>query len=159
MKTSILLAGITAVAALRLEAQTGKSAEPRFVKADRIQWNACPKDLSPGCAVAPLQGSPSERGFFVTRSKFPAGYKIQPHFHGADECVVVISGGPVHIGIGDSFDQSAPSAHTLTPGDFFCLPRNVHHYAWFEGESVIQAQGIGPFGRTYLKASDDPRHK
>ena len=31
------------------------------------------------------------------------------------------------------------------------------HYAWAEGETVVQINGMGPFDVVYINPADDPR--
>ena len=84
----------------------------------------------------------------------PDGYKIPPHFHPADEHVVVLQG-TFNMGMGDSLDQSAGKA--LGPGGFAIMPKGQHHYGWAKGETIVQVYAIGPWGLTYVNPSDDPR--
>jgi len=37
------------------------------------------------------------------------------------------------------------------------MPQGMHHYAWTTVETVIQNNGIGPTGITYINPADDPR--
>jgi hypothetical protein len=32
----------------------------------------------------------------------------------------------------------------------------MHHFAWAKGETVVQINGNGPFGITYVNPDDDP---
>ncbi|GAC1437594.1 MAG: hypothetical protein NVS1B11_01950 [Terriglobales bacterium] len=89
------------------------------------------------------------------RFKYPARYRIGPHIHAADEHATVISGGPFHIAVGDTFDDHAQSAKTLHVGDLVVVPAGTHHFAWMDGETVLQVNGIGPFKREFI----DPANK
>ncbi len=62
------------------------------VEANGIKWAAAPPSLPKGAQIAVLSGDPGKEGPFVLRFKLPAGYKVPPHMHGADENVTVISG-------------------------------------------------------------------
>ena len=84
----------------------------------------------------------------------PAGFKVPPHTHPADENVTVISG-TFNIAMGDKFDESKGT--TLKAGGFFKAPRGMVHYAWFTESTVIQVHGVGPTGFTYVNPADDPR--
>ena len=48
--------------------------------------------FNPGAQMAVIDGDPTKPGPFVIRAKFPAGFKVMPHFHPTDESVTVISG-------------------------------------------------------------------
>jgi hypothetical protein len=61
------------------------------------------------------------------------------------------------MGIGDTFD--AKSTHALAPGGTMILQPKTHHFAWTNGETVVQLHGTGPWGITYVNPSDDPRKK
>ena len=119
----------------------------RTHRVSEMKWGPCGAG-SPGCAQVSLVRNPRELGFFVSRTKTWPEFHVNPHLHSTDECVVVISGGPIHIGIGDRFDSNVPSAEAFYPGDFYCISAGVHHFAWVEQETVIQVQGVGPFLRT-----------
>lgn len=112
-----------------------------------IRWGPCAAGSLPGCAQAVLYGDPRQPGLFTTRTRVPAGWRALPHYHSAEECVTVISG-TVHIATGDTFNDRAPSAHTVGTGGFYCVPVGVHHFAWADRETIVQVHGVGPFMRT-----------
>jgi len=35
----------------------------------------------------------------------------------------------------------------------------MRHFAWAEGETVVQVTTTGPWGITYVNPADDPRNK
>ena len=37
------------------------------------------------------------------------------------------------------------------------MPKGMHHYGWTTEEAVIQGNGVGPAGITYINPADDPR--
>ena len=74
--------------------------------------------------------------------------------HPADEHVTVITG-ELYMGLGETVDTEA--AHALTSGSFALMKAGTKHYAYTEGETIIQLHGIGPWGITYLNPADDPR--
>jgi hypothetical protein len=84
----------------------------------------------------------------------PDGFRIMPHWHPAVEHVTVVSG-TFHVGMGDTFDASTGAA--LPTGTFAFLPPQMQHYAWAEGETVIQLHGVGPWQINYVDAANDPR--
>jgi quercetin dioxygenase-like cupin family protein len=127
-----------------------------MVRPDDIKWGPAPAALPTGAKIAVLSGDPAKTGPYVLRVKLPDGYKIPPHWHPTDENVTVISG-TFNAGKGDKFDADASEA--LPAGSFVLMPKEMHHFAWAKGETIIQVHGIGPFEITYVNATDDPRNK
>jgi hypothetical protein len=39
------------------------------------------------------------------------------------------------------------------------LPKEVRHFEWAKGETIVHIHGLGPVGITYVSQDDDPRHK
>lgn len=126
------------------------------VPADRVQWQPGPPFLPAGAQLAVLEGDPHAKGPVTLRLKFPAGYRIAPHWHSMAEAVTVISG-TFHVGAGDTLDTSATQA--LQPGGFVLLPAKMRHYAWVKGETVVQINLQGPFDIFYVNPADDPMKK
>ena len=126
------------------------------IAADEVQFKPGPPTLPAGAEIAVLHGNPAEEGQFVIRLKFPAGYEIPPHRHPKEEHVTVISG-KFGMSTGDTLDRTA--APLLPPGGFVRIPVGEAHFAWTEEETVVQLNGLGPFGIEYLNPEDDPRNK
>lgn len=124
------------------------------IAVDDVKFNPGPATLPTGAEVAVLLGNPAKEGPFVIRLKFPAGYQVPPHRHPKEEHVTVISGG-FGMAAGEKFDQEA--APLLAPGSFVRIPVGTAHFAWTEEETVVQLNGIGPFGVEYIDPQDDPR--
>ena len=124
---------------------------------DETKWGPAPPVLPPGAQMAVLAGDPTKAGtLFTIRAKFPNGYKIPPHWHPTDENVTVIKGTFV-MGLGEKFNEAA--AHEIRAGGFAMMPKEVRHYAWAKGETIVQVHAIGPFEFNYVNAADDPRNK
>ena len=121
-----------------------------------LKWVDGPPSLPPGAKAAGMEGNAKEPGPFTMRLKFPANYKVSPHTHPADEHITVISG-TFYMGMGDKFDEAA--AKELPTGSFVVMPTKQAHFAMTKGETVVQLQGIGPWGITYVNPADDPRNK
>jgi quercetin dioxygenase-like cupin family protein len=124
------------------------------VAVEEVEWGPAPPSLPPGAQAAALFGSPREEGPFVLRLKFPAGFVVPPHRHSKDELVTVISG-KFGVKSGEKLDTASGTA--LPAGSFFHLPSGVPHYAWADGETIVQINGVGPFDVTYVDPTDDPR--
>ena len=119
-----------------------------------IQWKEGPASLPKGTRMAILEGDPTQPGAFTMRIKFPAGFKVAPHFHSQTEHATVISGA-LHLGMGPTFDRSAMG--TLPAGSFGYWVAGTPHFAWFDDETVLQLHGQGPWTVTYVNPADDPR--
>ena len=139
-----------------LSAAPGRAEHPHTVLAPtEIKWGPAPPAMRPGAEAAVLFGDPSKAGLFAMRIKFPKGYVLPPHMHPVDEVVTVISG-TSQLGMGDKADQS--QTRSLPPGSFFFLPPGMAHYAFFDEETVIQLNPVGPWAVTYVNPEDDPRN-
>ena len=121
---------------------------------DNLQWTDTP--ALPGAKVAIIEGPITEAVPFTFRLKFPANYKIAPHWHPAIERVTVLSG-TIHLGVGDTFDQAKATA--LPAGSISIMEPKMPHFAWTSEETVVQLSGMGPWGITFVHPADDPRKK
>ena len=124
--------------------------------ADGITFGPGPDSLPPGAELAVLHGNPAERGMFIIRLRFPAGYAVAPHSHPTTEYVTVISGN-LGLGMGDTLDRSKAQSHG--PGGYVEAPAGMNHYAFTDQGATIQITAEGPFAVTYVNPADDPRNK
>jgi quercetin dioxygenase-like cupin family protein len=165
MRKSMWL-GVLAIAALAIWAGAqagddkdkphGSDKDHVMVRPDDVKWGPAPPGLPAGAKVAVLSGDPGKAVPYVLRVKLPEGYKVPPHWHPTTENVTVIKG-TLMVGKGEKFDADASEA--LTAGGFMSMPKEMRHFAWAKGETIIQVHGIGPFDITYVNADDDPRKK
>lgn len=125
-----------------------------MVKATEITWVDAPPVLPPGAKVAVIEGNPAETGLFTMRIKLPAGYKIAPHWHPADEHITVLSGN-FRMGLGEQFDPKA--LKDLPAGSFAVMSRGTRHFAQAKGATILQLHAMGPWGLNYVNPADDPR--
>src|SRR5919201_4393577 len=138
------------------EAQGAAVKEHIVVKGKSGKWGDPPPVLPRGAQFAVVEGDPKAPGQLVSfRLKMPDGYRIPPHFHPADEHVVVLQG-TFNMGMGDKLDKNASTA--LEAGSFVVMPKGQHHFAWAKGETIVQVYAIGPWGLTYVNPKDDPRN-
>jgi hypothetical protein len=155
------LAGVVAVLTF-VSSQSGgethepkvKGAKPVFVTPGNLRWAEAPPSLPPGAKVALLEGDPAKPGPFVMRVRMPDAYRVAPHTHPKPERVTVISG-TFHLGMGATFDKG--KGRVMPAGSYGSWPAGMQHYAWVEGETVIQLHGVGPWSITYVNPADDPR--
>jgi len=122
-----------------------------------VQWGACSPALPPGAQCVVLEGDPKAANvLFSYRLKMPNGYKLAPHFHPADEHLLILQG-TFNMGMGDTVDMKATKA--MVAGSFVVMPKGTHHFAWTTGETILQVYAIGPWALTYVNSNDDPRNQ
>ena len=122
-------------------APDGRTAEQvmRLTPAE-LTWAAGPPMLPLGARMAVIEGSFSKPGPFTVRLKFPANYRIPPHWHPVRVTVTVISG-TFNMGFGDELDTG--KGKMLPAGSIFEMPATIHHFGWTSEETIIQEHGIG----------------
>jgi len=138
------------------QAQPPQGGKMEIYPLAELQWKDGPGSLAAGAKFAVLEGDPAKDGLFTMRLRLPDGYRIAPHFHSGVEHVTVVSG-TFHIGMGDQFDKSATKA--MPAGTFGHWPPGMRHFAWTQGETILQLHGLGPWTITYVNPADDPRTK
>ena len=157
MRYSLLLVAailpLGALAAQKPQAPSAQSRQAHVVTPEQLTWGPAPAILPAGARLAVLEGDPSKTGPYTMRLEMPAGYRIPPHFHPADEHVTVISGA-FQVGMGDTFDEG--KLNTLSPGTFGVIPTGMRHFARADKATVIQLHGEGPWGLTYVNPADQP---
>src|SRR5207342_3861146 len=121
------------------------------VNAADLKWSDVPS-LPKGAQIAVIEGPMNQAVPFTVRLKFPDKYVIPAHIHPAVERVTVLSG-TFHMGMGAKFDRSATQPVRI--GDLMIMQPGTQHFAWTEGEVVVQLHGTGPWGITYINPSDD----
>ena len=121
-----------------------------------LKWSDAPASLPKGAKLAVLHGDPNAPGIFAMRLSLPAGYKVPPHWHPADEHVTVISG-EFYMGMGDTWDEA--KGHAMPVGAITIMPKGTRHFAWTKVETVVQLHAIGPWGINYVNPQDDPRNQ
>ncbi|HET7738800.1 MAG TPA: cupin domain-containing protein [Tepidiformaceae bacterium] len=123
-----------------------------FATAKDLKWSDTP--ALPGAKIAVIEGPLNEAKPFILRLKFPANYKIAPHYHTAIEHVTVISGEFV-MGVGERAGASQETR--LQPGDVGIMQPRTPHYAYTTKATEVQVHGVGPWTLTYVNPKDDPR--
>jgi hypothetical protein len=113
---------------------------------DRFKWDPTPF----GGQKVTLVGDEQKPGMYVYRVRFPANFKVQPHFH-PDERVVTVMSGTLYMGYGEQFDESAMKA--LPAGSIWTEPAKQPHFVWAkEGDVIVQVVGgNGPSGVTRIE--------
>jgi uncharacterized RmlC-like cupin family protein len=126
-------------------AQTEPLATTRLAP-DEFKWYPTPV----GGQRVNLAGDEQKPGMYMYRTRFPANFKVQPHFH-PDERVVTVMSGTLYMGYGEQFDESVLKA--LPAGSVWTEPAKQPHFVWAkEGDVVIQVVGgNGPSGVTRIE--------
>jgi quercetin dioxygenase-like cupin family protein len=154
--TVVAMIFVFAPAAINAQDHDMKASDHLMVKPENVKWTDGPPSIPPGAKFAVIEGDPKVAGLFTMRFWFPAGYKIAPHWHPADEHVTVISGAFL-MGLGEKFDNE--KLQTLTTGSFAVMATGTRHFAMTKEETVVQLHGMGPWGINYVNPADDPRKK
>ena len=123
----------------------GEPLRPALLVPGELTWAPGPA----GALLARVVNDSTTPGIYVVRAKFPAGFRVPPHFHPDDRIVTVLSG-TVYVGYGEQFDEAKMKA--LPAGSVWTEPANQPHFAWAkDGEAIIQTLGYGPSGTTPIK--------
>lgn len=127
----------------------------RMITPSELKWSDVPS-LPPGAKIAVIEGPMNEPVPFTVRLRFPANYKLPAHWHPAIERVTVLSG-TFNMGVGDELDPQKTTP--LAPGSIAIMQPKTTHFAWTNEETVVQLNGVGPWGITYVNPKDDPRKR
>jgi hypothetical protein len=152
----VMLALCSVPYARAAEAPAGAMEQPShmILTPGTLHWMPVPPVLPRGAQMAVLAGDPSKEGVFVLRVRMPANYKFMPHWHPTQESFTVVSG-QMFLGTGDKFDKS--KAEPVPTGGFASIPALHHHFAFTEGETVIDLVAYGPFQIYYVNPADSPQ--
>ena len=156
---SLVALGGLAILPAALAAQTRPTPAPTsqviVAHAAALAWAPGPPSLPPGAEFVLLEGNPAEAVPLTFRLRFPANYRIPPHWHSVIEHVTVLAG-TLNVGMGEVATYSGGTA--LNAGSFAAMPAKMVHSAWAGPDGVtFQLHSVGPWSITYVKATDDPR--
>jgi quercetin dioxygenase-like cupin family protein len=146
----ILLVCLTASSGARQAQPAGHT----LLSQAELKWSDPPPALPKGATFVVLSGDPGQSGPFAVRLRFPAGYKIAPHWHPTDEHVTVVSG-TIALGMGEKADPAAMKK--LSVGGYALMPAEMRHYLTATTAATVQVHGMGPFVLNYVNPADDPR--
>ncbi|HKK07980.1 MAG TPA: cupin domain-containing protein [Gemmatimonadota bacterium] len=124
-------------AALELDKITPEDVAHWGVRPGAIGWIEDP-DVA-GIQVTYLLAEPTG-GPYVFRLKLPDGFDLESHAHPRRRLVTVLQG-TYHVGFGDTPDRAKTAA--FPAGSYFVIPAAVPHFAWSEGETVLEVVGSG----------------
>jgi quercetin dioxygenase-like cupin family protein len=121
--------------------------EPKIVILDSVKWSS-PEN---GIQTSLLYGDPAKAGYYIMLYKISKGIKLFPHYHSENRSVMIVSG-KFFYSYGSGFDEN--KMNELTSGTFFTEPSHQPHFAWTKNEEVVlQVNGFGPTGTTFINAS------
>jgi len=155
--TAAFLVGALVPVALAAQAPAAPAASTPVIVAHAatLAWAPGPPSLPAGAEFVLLEGNPAEAVPLTLRLRFPANYRIPPHWHSVIEHVTVLSG-TLNVGMGEQATYTGGTA--LNAGSFAAMPAKMVHSAWAGPEGVtLQLHSVGPWSITYVRAADDPR--
>ncbi|HKY45187.1 MAG TPA: VOC family protein [Pyrinomonadaceae bacterium] len=115
----------------------------------RDQWQ--PIESVAGGLRRHLVGDPHQPGAFKYQLKIPAGARAAVHRHSTDVNVKVLSGS-MFIIIGEPLEKSR--AQRFAAGSVFVVPANAWHDEWWDEETILEAEGVGPMETVYKSQSE-----
>lgn len=101
-----------------------------------------------GAEVAIISGNPDKKEPFIARVKLPSHFEVPIHTHHINEYDTVISGA-IYIGTGTEFNPK--NLQKIPAGSFVMIPAHVPHYLLTKQETVLQVNGMGPWGMVYQR--------
>jgi len=108
------------------------------------QWQ--PLQSVPGAFRRDLIGDPRQPGPYKYQLRIPAGARLTAHQHSVDVHVKVVSGS-MFIIVGEPLDSSR--AQHFKAGSVFVVPAHAWHEEWWDAETLLEAEGIGPMETVY----------
>jgi len=148
-------AALAAAALFFAASGLAQHSDHRMISPNDLKWSDVPS-LPPGAKIAVIEGPMSEPVAFTVRLKFPANYQIPAHWHPAVERVTVLTG-TFNMGTGDKLDKQKTTP--LSAGSIGIMQPKTSHFGWTQEEVIVQLNGTGPWGVTYVNPADDPRKK
>ena len=114
------------------------------VNGNANEWQ--PIESVPGALRRYLVGDTTKPGPYKYQLKIPAGARLAAHKHSVDVHVKVLSGS-MFIIIGEPLEPSR--AQHFTTGNTFVVPAHTWHDEWWDEESLLEAEGVGPMETIY----------
>jgi hypothetical protein len=135
----ILVSAVACAGSSQPDGANGNSPE-----ANSNQWQ--PSKSIPGGFRRDLLGDPRESGPFKYQLKIPTGTRLAQHQHSIDVHVKVLSGS-MFIIIGEPLEPSR--TQHFAAGSAFVVPAHAWHDEWWNEETVVEAEGVGPMETVY----------
>ena len=124
-------------------------AQPLSANGNSPQTNSdlwLPSKSIPGGFRRDLVGDSRQPGPFKYQLKIPAGARAAAHWHSKDVQVKVLTGS-IFIIIGEPLESSR--ARHFAAGSVFVVPAHALHGEWWDEETVLEAEGVGPMETVY----------
>ena len=106
---------------------------------DSAEWQ--PSPTLPGAFRRDLVGNPRQAGPYKYHLKVPAGARPPVHKHASDVHIKVLSGS-MFIILGEPLVSSR--VQRLAVGSVFVFPAHTWHDEWWDEETVLEVEGVGP---------------
>ena len=119
-------------------------------QANPDQWQ--PSTSIPGMFRRNLVGDPRQPGPFKYQLRIAGKARAAVHRHSEDVHVKVLSGS-MFIIIGEPLESSR--AQRFAAGTAFVVPAHAWHDEWWEEETVLEAEGVGPMETIYPEPGED----
>ena len=142
-----------ALAAMAVTVVWASNVQAQALRPEQLKFQ---KNPATGSEISSVMGDPAKKEPFITRVKYPQGFKAMPHSHPVDLQVTVLSGTMLWAE-GTTFDESKMKEYPA--GSFIFEKANVPHYQMAKTPVVFQAHGVGPNGFQFVNPKDDPRKK
>ena len=135
----ILLSNVACAGSPQPDAGNGNSPQT-----NPDQWQ--PSQSFPGGFRRDLVGDTRQPGPFKYQLKIPAGSRAAAHQHSKDVHVKVLSGS-MFIIIGEPLESSR--ARHFPAGSVFVVPAHAWHDEWWDEETIVESEGVGPMETVY----------
>jgi quercetin dioxygenase-like cupin family protein len=145
----LVAAAILVTVCTRVLAQDKKSPEMHpIVTPAELKWVR----IISGWQIAIVSGDPDKEGEpFTIRFHGEDGAHVPPHWHPSDENITVLQGAFM-VGVGEKYDEQ--QLKPMNVGSYMTMPKQMRHFARAQGETVIQAHGIGPFKVNWVNPAE-----
>lgn len=119
-----------------------------IVSPTALQWTP----IISGWEITVVSGDPDKEGEpFTIRFRGQDGAKVPPHWHPTDENITVLKGAFL-VAEGEKYDEQ--QLKPMNVGSFVTMPKEMRHFAKAQGDTIIQAHGIGPFKVNWVNPAE-----
>ena len=134
----------TLLALILLSVACARTHQSNSLQTNPDPWQ--PIENIPGGLRRDLVGDRRQPGPFKYQLKIPAGARAAVHRHSTDVHVKVLSGS-MFIIIGEPLESSR--VQRFAAGSGFVVTANAWDDEWWDEETVLEAEGVGPMETVY----------